>query len=69
MDLEKLINRCLTYHLSNHQLLDLMYSGFRPNHSTETALIATTDNISMILDRGDTTALILLHLSAAFNNI
>ena len=67
--MEKVINTQLADHLELHQLLDSSQSGFRTNHSTETALIAATDDIRSILDHGETAALILLDLSAAFNTV
>lgn len=45
-----------------------MQSGLRPNHSTETAHITTTDNF-MIFSKGGMAALILLDLSAAFDTV
>jgi len=41
-------------------------SGFRPGHSTETAVLR---NILLAVDRGDVAALILLDLSAAFDTV
>ena len=66
---EKATNRQLTKHLELNNLLDPSKSGFRANHSTETALIAATDDIRTVLDRGEMAALILLVLSEAFNTI
>ena len=63
--LEKAINMQLTKHL---ELNNPQY-GFRANHSTETALIAATDDIRILLDRGETEALILLDLLAAFDTV
>ena len=65
--MEKMINKRLATHLNDNHLHDTTQSGFRPNHSTENALIAATDDIQMIMDRGGTAAIILLDLSTAFN--
>ena len=65
--LQKAINIQLSKHLETNNLLDPSQSGFRVNHSTEKALIAATDNIKMLLDRGELAALILFDRSVAFD--
>ncbi|KAJ1149720.1 hypothetical protein NDU88_002525 [Pleurodeles waltl] len=60
--IEKIVNSQLTRFLEDNNTLDPSQSGFRSNHSTETALIAATDDIRTMLDRGETAALILLDL-------
>ena len=67
--LGKAINIQVTKHLETNNLLDPSQSTFRADHSTETALIAATDDIRMLLDRGETAALILLDLSVSFNTV
>lgn len=72
-----LLNKILEKHIIKHLLdfveasgcLDPSQSGFRPRHSTETALISVTDNIRQSLDNGQAVLLVLLDLSAAFDTV
>ncbi|KAJ1191663.1 hypothetical protein NDU88_000979 [Pleurodeles waltl] len=65
----KLVNTRLSHFLEANNTLDPSQSGFRKNHSTETALIACTDDIRTKVDKGETVTLILLDLSAAFDTV
>ena len=49
--------------------LDPFQSGFRPCHGTETALVALLDDLLREADRGQMALLVLLDISAAFDNI
>ena len=65
--LEKVVQFQLLRFLRSHQLLNQFQSGFRPAHSTCTALIKIMDDIRKGMDSGQLTLLALLDFSNAFN--
>ena len=67
--LEKLVARQLLSHLNSTGLLPSLQSAYRANHSTETAVLKVLSDILLDIDSGDLSALILLHLSAAFDTV
>ncbi|TKS65251.1 RNA-directed DNA polymerase from mobile element jockey [Collichthys lucidus] len=59
----------LKAHLCSNYLLEPFQYGFRPQYSTETALLKVTNDILLSADSGHLTILILLDLTAAFDTI
>lgn len=50
-------------------MFDIFQSGFIKFHSTETALVNVLNDILLATDSGDSVALVLLDLSAAFDTV
>ena len=67
--IEKVVFRRLNKHMSNHNLGEPFQSAYRPNHSTETALMRVQHDITKELDQDRGVALVLLDLSAPFDTI
>ncbi len=59
----------LEAHIQANDLEDMMQSAYRKRHSTESALMKVHDDITQAIDNGSGVVLILLDLSAAFDNI
>jgi hypothetical protein len=56
-------------YLTSADWLPSLQSGFRPGHSTETAVLRVLSDILQAVDRGDVASLVLLDLSAAFDTV
>ena len=49
--------------------MDPFQSGFRPHHDAEMALVVLLDDLLREADRGKTSLLVLLDISAAFDTV
>ena len=67
--IERMVCQQLTAYLEKQDLLPRSQSGFRGNHSTETALLKVLSDILMAADIGMVTLLGLLDMSAAFDTV
>ena len=66
--MERLVIRQIMEYLASAEFLPPLQSGFRPGHSTVTAIHVMSD-ILLAVDRGDFAAPVLLDLSAAFDTV
>ena len=67
--LETLVNSQLKCFLSSHSILSPHQSGFRPNHSTITAITLVTNDIVSALDMRKHCAVLFVDLSKAFDTV
>uniref|UniRef100_H3BF01 Reverse transcriptase domain-containing protein n=1 Tax=Latimeria chalumnae TaxID=7897 RepID=H3BF01_LATCH len=67
--IEKVVAGFLREHLDQFDFYDRFQSGFRPGHSTESALVKAVSDLLTSLDRGLVAFLIQLDLSSAFDTI
>ena len=68
--LEKVVASRIQSHLLSNSLSSSFQSAYRMLfHSTETTLLSIHNDLILAMDRGEVTSLILLDLSAAFDNV
>ena len=66
---ERIIYDQLYNHLTIHKLISRQQSGFRPLHSTITALLEATDSWAYNIDQGNVNAVVFLDLKKAFDTV
>lgn len=66
---EKVVHKQLYEHLAENDLLSQYQNGFRPGHSTCTALLDVTDYLKTNMDQGQVTGVVYLDLKKAFDTV
>ena len=67
--IEKVAANQFVNHLKNNNLQEQFQSAYKPNHSTESALLCVSNDILRAIDQKNCVSLTLLDLSAAFDTI
>ena len=67
--LEKIALSQINCHIEKYNLHARQQSGYRKNHSCETALVKTIDDMQRMISEGNLMAVILLGLPAAFDTV
>lgn len=67
--LERVLQEQLAEYVFDNKIIPACQSGFRPDHSTATALVHITDELFRSIDSGKCACLILLDYSKAFDTL
>ena len=67
--IEKAVHGHLYSYVSSHGMINEHQSGFRPGHSTETALVNMVDDWLVNINKGKMTGVVLIDLKKAFDTV
>ena len=67
--LEKVVAKRLLDHMAHNNLHETLQSAYKPDHSTETALLRVQNDFLQAIDKRECGMLILLDVSAAFDTV
>ena len=67
--LEKVVFIQIQTFLVANYIYEQFQSGFKPSHSTETALLRVFNDLMVTIDSGNPAMLVLLDLTAAFATV
>lgn len=67
--IERIVAQQLKHHLESNGLSNVWQSAYKSSHSTESALLRVKNDMHLSIAKGDSAALVLLDLSAAFDTI
>ncbi|XP_022815784.1 uncharacterized protein LOC111349052 [Spodoptera litura] len=67
--LEAVVHKQTSSYIFKHKLLPPFQSGFRPGHSTSTALLKVTEDVRHGMEGSRLTVLVLIDFSNAFNTV
>jgi len=66
---ERTVTSRLVGHAEENKLFPVRQSSYRRSHSTETAMLSVHNDLVRADDNKEVTALVLLHLSSAFDTV
>ena len=67
--MEQVVYKDVMNHLENYDILIANQHGFRKNHSCETQLILTVEDLARNVDNGDQMDILIIDFSKAFDKV